>query len=173
MLKVLTMWKHTNWGFVPDWRFFPRRCREDSKTQETCLLAYSSAHSYSYKRTIAANMATSDPYKYYEGFGNHFVSEAIPGSLPKGRLDNKLSSHALITLQSRTCRTKHAAKVSAWSLCGAAFWNCIHCAPHSQSEEVRVRDYYLTCYSHSLTHSSTFIYQLALSHPTFRGPHSI
>lgn len=24
-------------------------------------------------------------YKYLEGFGNHFTSEALPGALPKGK----------------------------------------------------------------------------------------
>lgn len=30
---------------------------------------------------------TTDPYTYLEGFGNHFVSEALPDALPKGKID--------------------------------------------------------------------------------------
>lgn len=29
--------------------------------------------------------ASKDDYKYYEGFGNHFSSEALPDALPKGQ----------------------------------------------------------------------------------------
>ncbi|GAO47475.1 Homogentisate 1,2-dioxygenase [Saitoella complicata NRRL Y-17804] len=33
----------------------------------------------------ASPVAPNDPYTYYSGFGNHFESEAIPGTLPRGQ----------------------------------------------------------------------------------------
>ena len=42
------------------------------------------------KKTVAASLPDSrsahdddDPYEYQRGFGNHHVSEAVPGALPR------------------------------------------------------------------------------------------
>lgn len=66
----------------------------------------------------------TDPYTYLEGFGNHFVSEALPDALPKGKID--LNPDIKLRLSHAFSRSKHASKVSLRVVCRAAVWNSIH-----------------------------------------------